>query len=381
MHFIKLLGVTAILAASPALNAQQPLPGLPPSLSSVFRMGLEDFQSIETIEDGLGPAFNGVGCASCHNIPATGGGGNITVLRAAQRNGGSYREPSGGSLIHLFATDSRCQPKVPSNANVLARRISTPLFGAGLVEAIPDETLRNLEEQQRRTIDFIRGRAAVIRDPAANTTRIGRFGWKAQLATLLAFAGDAYVNEMGITNDIFPNEVGSGLTPEQLAVCDTIPGIEDHRDPATGHRGIDLFANFMRFLAPIAPLAPTPQTRRGEAIFSSIGCATCHVPVLMTGPNAVPALDRKPVHAFSDFLLHNIGTGDGIEQGAAKGDEIRTAPLWGLRYRRMLLHDGHALGIEDAIGEHAAEALPSRLRYRALSPSDKSALLAFLGSL
>jgi CxxC motif-containing protein (DUF1111 family) len=350
-------------------------------LARTFQLGLEDFNSIESIEDGLGPAFNAPGCGACHNIPVAGGGGNFTVLRAGRRVGNTFVEPPGGSLIHVSATDSRCQPRVPANANVLARRLSPPLFGAGLVEAIPDETLRNLEEQQRRTPDFIRGRAAIIRDPAVNTMRVGRFGWKAQLATLLAFAGDAYVNEMGITNDIFPNEAGAGLSPQQLAVCDTVPGIEDHRDPATGHRGIDLFAHFMRFLAPVEPLPATPQSRRGEAMFAAIGCATCHVPVLMTGPNPVAALDRKPVRAYSDFLLHNIGAGDGIEQGAANGDEMRTAPLWGLRHRKMLMHDGRALSVEAAIEDHGMEALPSRMRYRMLAPADRAALLAFLGGL
>lgn len=368
-----------------SLSAQvQPggaLPGITPAANAQFQAGKEDFESIEDLKDGLGPAYNGVSCAACHNIPAVGGSGNATVLRVARRDGGHYTEPAGGTLIHAFATDSRCQPQVPANANIMARRLATPLFGAGLVEAIPDDTLRAIEERQRRNFIGISGRAAIIRDPATNTMRVGRFGWKAQLATLLAFAGDAYVNEMGITNDIFPNEAGSGFTQQQLAVCDTVPGIEDQRDPATHLRGIDLFANFMKYLAPPARMALTPEAARGEQVFSNIGCAACHMPSIPTGPNADPAFANKQVQAYSDFLLHNIGTGDGIQQGAATGDEVRTAPLWGLRYRRMLLHDGTALGLEPAINAHENEAAGSRLLYRFLPPSDRRGLLAFLSSL
>src|SRR5262249_9721067 len=154
---------------------------------------------------------------------------------------------------------------------------------------------------------------------------------KAQHATLLAFAADAYLNEMGITNDLMPNEAGTGMSPQQLATCDPMTSIEDVRDPITKLRSIDKFANFMRFLAPIAPAAGADN--RGGNLFASVGCAACHVPSLKTGASTNPALNRKDVPAFSDFLLHDINTGDGIEQGAASGDEFRTAPLWGLRFR------------------------------------------------
>lgn len=357
------------------------LSGLTAASISLFEAGKEDFASVEGLEDGLGPAFNGVSCGSCHSIPALGGSGNSTETRTARRDGNTYIEPAGGSLLHLFTTDPRCQPLLPVNANVFARRLATPLFGAGLIEAIPDATLLAIAEQQRRSFDLVRGRVAMIRDVASNTMRAGRFGWKSQHATLLAFSGDAYTNEMGITNDLFPNEVGLGLPAQQLAMCDTVPGIDDRRDPVTHLRGIDLFEGFMKFLAPPERLPLSPAAARGEQVFANIGCARCHMPSIMTGPNANPALSNKPVRAYSDFLLHDIGTGDGIDQAAARGGEMRTAPLWGLRFRRMLMHDGSALGLDPAVQMHEGEAAGSRMLYRFLPPGDRAALLAFLSSL
>ena len=363
-----------ILQPPPRLAPGAAITGLSAQQLQLFDAGRLDFEDLETKADGLGPAFNGISCHSCHNIPVTGGVGNVSVLRAGKRVGGVYTEPQGGSLVHLFATEPKCQPRMPADANVLARRIPTPLFGLGLVEAIPDEVLRALSV-------LTRGRVAMVTDPVSRTQRVGRFGWKAQQATLLAFAGDAYVNEMGITNDVFPNEAGTGLSPQTLAECDAIPTIEDVADPITHRRGIDNFANFMRMLAPLQREGGQPNAGRGEAIFGSTGCTSCHVPVLMTGPNAMPALDRKPVNAFSDFLLHDVGTGDGIDQAAARGNEFRTAPLWGLRFRRMLLHDGRALTPADAIEAHGGDASQERDRFRRLLPQDRQALLDFLASL
>ena len=361
----------------PGPRPGDPLPGLTPAQLAAFRAGAEDFSEIETVEDGLGPAFNGVGCSGCHNLPALGGGGNISVIRAGTQRGGQFEAPQGGSLIHLFSTPGHeCQPKIPQNANVLARRVATPLFGAGLVEAIPDAAILALERAGKP--DGIRGRAAMVIDPVSRERRVGRFGWKAQHATLLAFAGDAYVNEMGITNDIFPTEVGSGLSAQQLAVCDTVADPEDKRDPVTGLRGLDHFTNFMRFLAP----APRGQaTREGEQVFLATGCASCHLPLLQTGAAADPVFRNRPVAAYSDFLLHEVGTGDGIEQGAARPNEIKTAPLWGLRFRKQLLHDGRALNVTEAIGEHGGEARMTRDRFDRLPLPERQALLHYLSTL
>lgn len=385
--------LAAPLAAAIALRAQDrplgaggPLAGLSPSEFSEFRLGLDDFLEVETAEEGLGPAFNGTSCAVCHNVPALGGGGLILEVRAGYRDeGGTFRtfDPSGETLMHLFSTPTHgCQPGIPNQATIVARRAPIPVFGAGLVEAIPDETIAALEDPFDRDRDGVSGRAAIIRDIETGRNRVGRFGWKAQHATLLAFGADAYRNEMGITNDLFPTEVAFGIRPEQIKLCDPFPDPEDVRDPRTGRRGIDNFASFMRFLAPLArgPIGPAEQA--GEQVFGAIGCATCHTPAMRTGPSARPFFNNVMVPLFSDLLLHDIGTGDGIPQGAASDREIRTPALWGLRFRRPLLHDGSAVTIEDAIRRHAGEAEQARRRFEGLDPtSSLPALMAFLRSL
>ena len=378
----------AVFAIASAQSISDGLPGgalagLTPAEFERFRLGLDEFTEVDTPEDGLGPAFNATSCAACHNIPAIGGSGTITEMRAGYRDEeGRFQALGGGTLYHLFSVPPHtCQPRMPEEANVIARRISIPLFGAGLVEAIPDETLLALEDPGDRDGDGIRGRAARITDIATGRERIGRFGWKAQQATLLAFAGDAYLNEMGITNDLFRAETALGVSPEALRLCDSSSEPEDQRDRLTGLRGIDKFELFMKFLAP-PPRGPIDDAvRRGEQVFAGIGCATCHVPELGTGPSANPLFDRRPVPLFSDLLLHDIGTGDGIEQAAATGDEIRTPALWGLRFRRPLLHDGSAANAEAAIRRHDREAARSRDAFAALSAADRAALLAFLRSL
>ena len=284
--------------------------------------------------------------------------------------------------FHLFSIPTHfCQPKIPAEANVISRRIPVPLFGAGLIEAIPDETLRALEDPDDLDNDGISGRAAVITDVGTGRERVGRFGWKAQHATLLAFGADAYVNEMGITNALFPNEVTTGFDPALLEFCDRRPDPEDAPDPSTGLRGIDNFEAFMKFLAPLDRGPVDDTTRQGEAVFEAVGCAVCHIPVLMTGRSSNPVFDNKPVPLYSDLLLHTVATGDGIEQAAAAPNEIRTPALWGLRLRRPFLHDGSAATVEDAILRHGAEAEQARRSFLDLTPEDRSALSAFLSSL
>jgi CxxC motif-containing protein (DUF1111 family) len=347
-------------------------------------MGLEDFTEVETAEDGLGPAFNGTSCAVCHSVPAIGGISSITEVRAGHVDEeGKFTELNGGTLFHLFSIpDHRCQVQIPDEANVISRRMPIPVFGAGLVEAIPDETIVALEDPEDRDGDGISGRAARIMDVASKRERIGRFGWKAQQATLLAFSGDAYRNEMGITNDLFPDEVALGVDPATLTLCSPPRrGLEDVRDRRTGLRGIDNFENFMKLLAPVGRGTVDAQARAGERVFLDIGCASCHRPVLQTGANANPVFDRKAVPLFSDLLLHDVGTGDGIEQADAKANEIRTPALWGVRFRRPLLHDGSAVTIEEAIGRHAREAVRVMQRYAGLPASEREALGRFLKSL
>ena len=360
-----------------------PLPGITADEFELFRVGLDDFVEVEDAGEGLGPAFNGLGCSQCHSTPAIGGVGPVSEMRAGHLDeNGNFTVLSGGTLFHLFSLPNHeCQPKIPPEANVIARRIPIPLFGAGLVEAIADETIRALEDPDDSDGDGIRGRVALITDVATGDLRVGRFGWKSQHATLLAFSGDAYRNEMGITNDLFREEVANGVDPETLKLCDPVPDPEDGIEPLTGLRGIDAFELFMKFLAPLDRGPIDGQVRAGEAVFHSIGCASCHVPVLMTAPGPNPVFDRRPVALFSDLLLHELGTGDGIEQEAARPNEIRTPALWGLRFRRPFLHDGSAATALEALLRHGAEAERSRDNYLALTAEDQQALLAFLNSL
>jgi CxxC motif-containing protein (DUF1111 family) len=382
------LALTAVFAARaqerPA-GAGGPLAGLTPREFSEFRLGLDDFLEVESAEEGMGPAFNGTSCAVCHNIPAIGGGGLILEVRAGYRDDtGAFKtfDPTGETLMHLFSTPSHgCQPGVPKEATVIARRAPIPLFGAGLVEAIADETIIALEDPFDRDGDGVSGRAAIVRDVATGAARVGRFGWKSQHATLLAFGADAYRNEMGITNDLFPVEVAFGISPERIKLCDPFPDPEDRRDPITRRRGIDNFASFMTFLAPLPRAAAGDLELAGERLFADIGCAACHVPSLTTGASASRVFDRRPVPLFSDLLLHDIGTGDGIPQGAATEHEIRTPALWGLRFRRPLLHDGSATTIEEAIRRHGNEASRAGRYFAGLAPEARAALVAFLRTL
>jgi len=363
----------------------EPLPGVTPAEFEEFRLGLDDFLEVETTEEGLGPAFNGTSCAACHNVPAIGGAGTIAEVRAGRRDAnGRFQtlDATGETLFHLFSIPTHgCQAIVPPEANVFARRVPIPLFGAGLVEAIPDDAIAAFEDPADRDRDGVSGRAARIVDAATGERRIGRFGWKGQHATLLSFSADAYRNEMGITNDIFSAEVAYGVTAERMRACDRIGDPEDIPDPRTRRRGIDNFTSFMRFLGPVAREGSTETTRAGEQVFAAVGCAACHRPALSTGPSSNPLFDRKAVALFSDLLLHDVGTGDGIVQGPADADEIRTPALWGLRLRRPLLHDGSAATAEEAIRRHANEAELARRGFDQANDADRAALLAFLRSL
>jgi len=385
-----LIGAGCVLASTLlAVSAQAPpspgdvLAGTTPREFEEFRIGLEDFREIEEASEGLGPLFNGTGCASCHNVPVIGGGSPMTEMRAAGRDAdGNFRLVGGTTLYQLFSIpDHRCQSQVPAEATVVARRMSIPLFGAGLIEAIPDETLLALEDPFDRDRDGISGRAAIIVDVATQHRRVGRFGWKAQVATLLTFSGDAYTNEMGITNDLFPHEPYGGISEARMRECDRVKDPEDIPDPRTGKRAIDNFEAFMKFLAPLSRGTITDQARLGEQVFGALGCTSCHVPALTTGASASPALHRKTVPLYSDLLLHDIGTGDGIVQEAAQAGEIRTPALWGLRFRRPLMHDGSAMTPADALRMHGGEASAVMEQYRRLSDEQRRALFAFLDSL
>ena len=222
-----------------------------------------------------------------------------------------------------------------------------------------------------------------MHDVATGQTKVGRFGWKAQQAHLLSFAGDAYLNEVGITSRLFPTENAperQGRAPRAAATLVADP--EDVVDPATGKSDIDHFADYMRMLAPPPTVPLTDRARAGKQLFNDVNCDSCHIPSMTTGPSSIRMLDHKPVPLYSDLLLHDMGSlGDGIVQGTARASEMKTAPLWGLRVRTVFLHDGRAATVDAAIRMHDGEASRAADRYKKLSVREQRALLEFLNSI
>jgi CxxC motif-containing protein (DUF1111 family) len=265
---------------------------------------------------------------------------------------------------------------VPPQANLTAKRRATPLFGLGLVEAVPDEHF--LQVAQGQCNSETAGRASMVPNLVTGQLAVGRFGWKAQHATLFDFAADAYLNEMGITTPLFPNENCPQGNCAALAfdpLPSNVPNDSDNSAPEHS-------ANFIRLLAPPPSGAVTPQVRSGANIFDKIGCASCHVPQLQTGPSTVAALDHVTFAPYSDFLLHAMGSlGDGIAQGDAGQREMRTAPLWGVSAQPTLLHDGRAKTLADAIRAHDGQAREARNRFNRLNSQNQQALIAFLKSI
>lgn len=365
-------------SAGPRLG--QPLAGLSREQMELFVDGLEDFEKVEDVAGGLGPTFNNTSCLSCHGGPVPGGGSPINVIRFGRVVAGKFdpMESLGGSLLQRHSILPEAQEFVPREANVVIQRNSTPLFGLGLVDAIPDEAI--LAGVRTRPVDGVLGKAALVTDVTTGKTRVGRLGWKSQQPSLLAFAADAYLNEMGVTNRFFPTENAPNGKADVLARADFISDPEDA--PAEGLADFERVANFMRFLAP-PPTAPlSPSASAGQRTFASLGCALCHTPAMSTGPSADPVFDRKPVRLYSDLLLHDMGSlGDGIVQGPAGAREMRTAPLWGLRHSAPYLHDGRARTVDQAIRAHDGEGRASRDRYLRLTPAQQSQLSEFLLSL
>ncbi len=359
-----------------------PLPGLTKAQMAIFLDGKDDFESPETEASGLGPIFNRDSCVTCHSAPVTGGSGPINVTRFGRTDGGVFNPlvSLGGSLQQEMEINPVLHEVVPVEANVVAHRNSTPLFGLGLIEAIPDDQI--LQNVRRTPFDGVLGKVSKVADAATGKTLIGRFGWKAQQATLLSFAGDAYLNEIGITNRLFPVENAPNGNMQLLAQYDTVADPEDVVDPATGRGDIDRVADFMRYLG--APPRPplSNSAAMGRSVFQNTGCAVCHVPLMITGPNKIQALDHQEVWLFSDLLLHDMGAlGDGIAQGAADVREMKTPPLWGLRASAPYLHDGRAMTIDDAIKAHDGEAKASKDRYMKLSKQQVQQLIDFLMSI
>jgi CxxC motif-containing protein (DUF1111 family) len=353
---------------------------------AVFDEDLATFAEVEDAGDGLGPVFNAKSCAECHANPVVGGGSQVMEFRAGKMVSGQFKDHPGGSLIQDRALDPSIQERVDDDYDVRTLRLSPPVLGAGFVEAIPDSTLQAISNNQPFGM-----RGMVVKVPvleAPGTTRIGRFGWKDQHGSLVSFSADAYLNEMGITSFLQPTENTSN--GNSVAKYDQVP------DPEDTHNDVAIFAEFMRATkAPPrdAALAATASAQSGARIFDRIGCDTCHVQSIVTAPMGtvinggtftVPAaLGSQTIHPYGDFLLHDIGTGDGIVQngGAQSRNKVRTAPLWGLRTRTHLMHDGASVTISDAIQRHRNEAMIPAGLFRFLSPGDQDDLLTFLNSL
>ena len=368
---------------APQLNPLgQPLAGLTAAELAAFNEGGVEFRNVETVAGGLGPIFNDVSCVACHDAGGTGGASRRTVTRFGRTVNGVFDplDSQGGSLLQERSINRGIREVVPREANTVARRVTTPLFGAGLIEAIPDSTI--VLGTLGRKPSGIAGKVSVVRDVVSGVNRIGRFGWKAQAATLLAFSGDAYLNEMGITNRFFPTENAPNGNAALLARFDRVADVEDGIDPLDGKADIDRAADFMRLLAPPPRGPATASSVAGEAIFARLDCAVCHTPSMRTGRNVIAALSEKTVGLYSDLLIHDMGAlGDGIAQGTAGARDMRTAPLWGLRSRPTWLHDGRANTIDQAVRGHAGEAQSSRDRYGALSAAERQQLLDFLNTL
>lgn len=362
----------------------EPVSGITAHEFELFRLGLEDFLEVEDAGEGLGPVFNGRSCAECHAIPRIGGSGTMTEVRAGiLHEDGSFEELPGGSLFQLFSIPAHeVQAQIPFQANSVARRKPIALFGGGLVEAVPDEVFVSMEDAEDSDGDGISGRVHWVFDRGSGQVRVGRFGWKAQQSSLFTFGAEAYRDEMGITSDVFPNEsCPAGVDCELLAFLDGAPDPEDAPEPATGLRGVDNFANFLRLLGPPPRGEITEQVTVGEAVFREVRCNACHVPQLNTGAGPFPALSFKRFYPYGDFLLHDIGSGDGIQQGDGRPNEIRTPPLWGVRFRAPFFHDGSVSTLAEAIENHGGEAAESQGRYEELTTEEKEALIAFLESL
>ena len=349
------------------------------------------FEERDTIAKGLGPVYNAQSCAECHQNPVTGAISQITEFRAGHTDSsGNFVDAPGGSLINDRAINPAITERISSAETVRTFRTSLNTLGDGFVEAIDSNTLVAIANNQpSQSGGQIAGQ--FIQVPvleANNAVRGGRFGWKNQHASLLSFAADAYLNEQGITNRLVQTENTS--MGNSVAAYDTVA------DPEDTDNDIDTFARFMR--ASKAPprdaaLAATSDAQVGAQLFSQLGCNICHVSSITTAPAGtvinqgaftVPAaLGSKVIHPYGDFLLHNVGTGDGIVQngGQSTANRMRTAPLWGVRSRARVMHDGESLLRNDAILRHAGEANGVINNYRSLSTTQKNQLITFLNSL
>jgi CxxC motif-containing protein (DUF1111 family) len=366
-----------------------------------YALDQQIYETTHDVSTGLGPVYNARACAECHQNPVSGGASQFTELRVGHLDAnGNFVNPtvpindgassiSKRSIINDRAVLPQAQEHIPATENIRTLRAALNTLGDGFVEAIDDATLQTIAQNQPNVSEGrIHGEAIlvpVLEAPGQN--RVGRFGWKNQHSSLLSFVADAYLNEMGVTNRLRPMDITTvgKITPDPEDVPDNL-GLAD----------IDHFAQFVRGtkVPPRdAALAATYAAQAGQAIFEKIGCSTCHVGTIVTAPAGtlvnggtftVPdALGNKIIHPYGDYLLHDIGTGDGIVQAGPQdtANKLRTAPLWGLRMRPRFMHDLKSLTLENAIDRHEGEAEHVEHRFRELGPAEKQQLFTFLHSL
>jgi hypothetical protein len=398
-----------------------PLPGLTIPQMNQFLDGKNAFMLVQKVEAGLGPIFNGVSCVACHSAPVPGGASTINTTRFGQNIRGKF-DPLvslGGSQLHQFAINPAAMELVPRLANVVAQRNSTPIFGLGLIEAIPDSTII----ANRRTFgnDQIDGRVGMVTDVVTGKRMVGRFGWKSQHASLLSFSADAYHNEMGITNRYFReenapngnfnllNQFDTRIDPEDVGAGQLMPAYESvahfmrllgappsrrlvvptgtptppiGTPTTTATKSTTTATKSTTTASKLTTLVSNPITPDGQFLFSSVGCAQCHTPMLKTGYSPIGALNSKDVWLYSDLLLHKMGSlADGIVQADATGSEFRTPPLWGAAFSAPYLHDGRAPTIDAAIRAHDGEGRLVKERYQRLTPAQQKLLTDFVLSL
>jgi CxxC motif-containing protein (DUF1111 family) len=430
-------------------GAGGPLNGLTADETAFFQDGRSRFAEIEVVangaNNGLGPRFNSNQCLSCHSQPSGGGSSPLqnSQIAVAALNGAKNttpwfitpngptrearfkRNPNGtsdGGVHALFVISGRsdapgCNIAQPNflpagnpqtgqggNPNIIFR-IPTPVFGAGLIEAIPDSAiLANMSANAaEKSALGIHGHVNAIISGTANTSAndgtITRFGWKAQNKSLLMFAGEAYNVEMGISNQLFPQERDETpgctfvATPNDTSNFTTSSAASPTSNTAV-LSDIEAFANFMRLLAPPTPAPATPASDKGRATFARIGCVHCHTASLTTGKMIASgsstspsvALSNQTANLYSDLLVHHMGIGlaDGITQGGAGPDEFRTAPLWGVGQRAFFLHDGRAENLLEAIRAHKSKGSEANMvieHFDRLSTREQQEILDFLRSL
>lgn len=383
-----LAGCDAVLTVEPDDGdlMDAPLPGLTEEERAAFVRGDEEFGRAFSIRDGLGPIFNNVSCAECHSGDGRGRPGNALVRFGAPPD---LARALGGPQLQNRAIPGAARETLPAGVPVSVR-LPPPVFGVGLIEAIPASQILSRADPDDADGDGISGRANRVMPPewvpadepgGGPGPVLGRFSRKAQVSSLLQQVVEAYHEDIGITSDFLPEEnvnplVGSGTNSA------------DHvADPEITESEVRAAVDYIRMLAPPRPAEPVGELARGEELFEAVGCAACHTPVMTTGDHPIEALAFRDVRLYSDLLLHDMGDelADGRPDGDATGREWRTAPLWGLRVMRdflngdaFLLHDGRASSVREAIELHGGEAAAARNAFLALPAADRQALTRFV---